>query len=61
MKYLKIISAIILGISSICEILDEMELVHSYFEVHHGILLYAIIHCFIGFKEIFDEMKSLKE
>lgn len=59
MKYLKLISVIILTLSSLCEALDELGVVEMVVKSHHGLIIFGVVQSISAFREAFDEVREV--
>lgn len=61
MKLLKLLSLIILTLSSLCEALDELGVVDVMIKSHHGLIIFGIIQSISAFQEFIEKSKQIKK
>jgi len=60
MKLLKLISLIILTLSSLCEALDELGVVEIIVKPHHGLILFGVVQSISAFQEFIEKSKEIR-
>jgi len=60
MKLLKLISLIILTLSSLCEALDELGVVEIIVKSHHGLILFGVVQSISAFQEFIEKSKGIR-
>ncbi|MDA7530124.1 hypothetical protein N8595_00505 [bacterium] len=60
MKLLKLISLIILTLSSLCEALDELGVVEIIVKSHHGLILFGVVQSISAFQEFIEKSKEIR-
>jgi hypothetical protein len=61
MKILKLLSLIILTLSSLCEALDELGVVDLMIKSHHGLIIFGLVQSLSAFQEFIEKSKKIKE
>ncbi|MDA7705029.1 hypothetical protein N8772_00920 [Rickettsiales bacterium] len=61
MKLLKLLSLIILTLSSLCEALDELGVVDVIIKSHHGLIIFGIVQSISAFQEFIEKSKEIKK
>ena len=61
MKLFKLLSLIILTLSSLCEALDELGVVDVMIKSHHGLIIFGIIQSISAFQEFIEKSKHIKK
>jgi hypothetical protein len=61
MKLFKLLSLIILTLSSLCEALDELGVVDVMIKSHHGLIIFGIIQSISAFQEFIEKSKQIKK
>jgi len=60
MKLLKLISLIILTLSSLCEALDELGVVEIIVKSHHGLILFGVVQSISAFQDFIEKSKEIR-
>ena len=61
MKLFKLLSLIILTLSSLCEALDELGVVDVMIKSHNGLIIFGIIQSISAFQEFIEKSKQIKK